>query len=71
MMGFKADVDLRRRIGALAAQERRSQSWIIRELLLQALADVEKKNAGRRKRPAGIPNAHNVLSHATPVADHD
>jgi predicted transcriptional regulator len=41
-MGFKAEPELREQIERLARAQDRSQSWVIRGLLLRALAANEK-----------------------------
>lgn len=38
IMGFEAEPELRKQIDRLAEEQDRSRSWVIRQLLLQALA---------------------------------
>lgn len=42
VVGFEAEAALRDQLNRLAAQEERSRSWVIRRLLLRALAQNEK-----------------------------
>jgi predicted transcriptional regulator len=42
MLGFEADSNLRNRIDAVARKDDRSRSWVIRQLLVRALAQQEK-----------------------------